>query len=257
MAQSREVARKRSLRPVDARMNGRYLVEYRGTTLRVDCGAIDTMLAGDAPTFGQIRELYCRDIYLWPFKFGATTLDTVVDMGGNRGIFTLYASKVSKRVIWIEAQSHYKRSLETALENNAPAAKVLLETAYVIGAGQRTYSQKSKLGSVFRGQTRRMPLSEILSRHGVRSASFMKMDIEGGEFDVFCKPEEWLPRIENLAIEVHRSEGKPEEIVSIMRDCGLETITASAQRKAVTAPEADYIYASRTGALSHWKETGT
>ena len=59
-------------------------------------------------TFSLIREIFIRNVYLKFFKIESLRDKYCLDLGSNRGIFSLQAGKIFKKVISIEMQEKYK-----------------------------------------------------------------------------------------------------------------------------------------------------
>jgi hypothetical protein len=85
------VASSAKLAPADAKMGGTIRVRYRGGSFWVPLSSMDDLLPRDSRTFSGIREMYARDVHLRHASpnIGAKT---VVDVGANRGMFSLLAS---------------------------------------------------------------------------------------------------------------------------------------------------------------------
>ena len=93
-------------------------------------------------------------------------------------------------------------------------------------------------------------MSELLTRYGMKSVSFLKMDIEGAEFPVLKCSSPWLGAVENIAMEVHAEAGNPNEIVDLLRSAGFAVTAADSDLHRVGKDGlASYVYASRTGTL--------
>src|SRR5215831_16573180 len=64
----------------------------------------------------------------------------------------------------------------------------------------------SDLGRHFGGSRKRataMTIDEILSRFNASQVDYLKMDIEGAEFEVFRGPMGWARRVRSLGVEIH------------------------------------------------------
>ena len=49
-----------------------------------------------------------------------------------------------------------------------------------------------------------LTMTEIFRLHGLEKIDFLKIDIEGSEFDLFINNNEWLKNVDKIAMEVHQ-----------------------------------------------------
>ena len=223
---SRAVARHRNLQSVDARMSTHpcYRLRYRGAEMFVP-----------GSYFAGVREMFARDVYL---RYGPETLEsgsTVVDLGCNQGLFTLYAAKRGASVIAIDAQAGFRAKITPLLEMNDCAERVRFVPA-IVGANMGLFSNADILrhAPFYATGTPTLSVTEILT--GIPSVTFMKIDIEGSEFALFSEPAEWLDRVDALAMEVHPAFGDPDAIRAFLRSHGWNVRHS---------PNEDYLYAQR------------
>ncbi len=201
--------------------------------------------------FSGIREMYARDVYLRFFRPERLRWKDVVDAGANRGLFSLYAATLAERVFWVEAQEAYLQAFRSLLVGHALHAEVVP----VVGTLRPdnaaiplplTWTAIMPPGGGDNG----FSMSELLTRYGMKSASFLKMDIEGAEFPVFKCSSPWLGAVENIAMEVHAEAGNPHEIIDLLQLAGFSVTTSDSDLHRVGMDgRVSYLYASRTGAL--------
>lgn len=159
------------------------------------------------PTMVRTHKHYCR-------KGGV-----VLDVGANEGYFTVISAKcvgVTGKVIAIEPQARLRSVIERNLALNS-LTNVIIETCalsnqnaeahFVYGSSTNTGASRLAAG-VFRGQVETVKtetLTSILDRLGIETVDFMKMDIEGGEYEaILGSPEVFEKRrIRALALEFH------------------------------------------------------
>mgnify|MGYP003978902101 FL=1 len=55
-------------------------------------------------------------------------------------------------------------------------------------------------------------MNKILSRHNLKVIDFLKIDIEGSEFDLLNRDTAWLSTVKKIAMEVHPEFGKVENL---------------------------------------------
>lgn len=118
--QLRQIVSQHDLRPIDKNASGILRVRHpvSGDWLQID---LSTYRACDVDegtyTFGAIREIWFRNIYFRTFDLPAQ-LAGVVDLGSNRGIFTLLAAALAERVVAVEALEKYRSPMQRNLVMN-------------------------------------------------------------------------------------------------------------------------------------------
>ena len=60
----------------------------------------------------------------------------------------------------------------------------------------------------------------IIKKHEVKKIDFMKMDIEGSEFSVLTKDNDWLAIVDKIAMEVHPAYGNERELEAVLENHG-------------------------------------
>ncbi|RQW04877.1 hypothetical protein EH222_10595, partial [candidate division KSB1 bacterium] len=201
----------------------------------IDCRAIDAMLAEPSFTFGLIREIYIQDCYR-RFPHLESRCRTVIDLGGNRGIFTLLAAQFAERVICVEAQSVYRSALLHNAKRNG-LENIELVNAYIGGEA-----------ALPRGNVPGMTVEEIMLKFDMETVDFCKMDIEGSEFELF-QTITCLPRIRYLAAEIHPQFGDPQRIIEVLREHDFIVWLRDSDLAPLDAPVRDrlfYLYASNS-----------
>ncbi len=212
------------MRPIKVRMNGDVFV--------IDCPYTDQHIVDGTFTFGIMREMYIRNCYL---RYGvapaASNARTVLDLGANRGAFSIMMAGRAKLVIAVE----FNRLFRDVIAHNMAVngfTNYQMETAF-IGEG----------GKGDDGKSSRLTIPELLQKHGLESVDLVKMDIEGSEFALFRSPE-WLTRVSALCMEVHPEYGDPQEILTALEDHAFDfVITDALFRPAKDLRQASFIYA--------------
>jgi FkbM family methyltransferase len=153
---------------------------------------------------------------------------TIVDAGAHVGLFSLVASVFAEKVIAIEPHQMNNNMLLMNILNNS--------VGNVIPMNKALFSHKTKL-KLFQGSTSVTPslignsgnfeyvetttLEEIVDSQG--PIDFLKMDIEGAEFDVFNHVDfKTLKQIGMIACEVHPRYGDINSIVEKLRSAGFQ-----------------------------------
>ncbi len=231
------IARGRSLAPADHGMSRDVIFHADGKAITVPVGEIDKLLASHdtTPTFGSVREMYAGNAYLRPFKPGLRAR-TVIDLGSNRGLFLMLALTVLEAdlAIGVEPQAFYDGAFEILLKANTidprSAHRICAFIASTSADGRQT-------------------MAKIMETHRLSSIGFLKCDIEGGEFDVFLNNNDFLRRVDNIAMELHPAEGDPRRLAAELQSFGFDLCLTDQFGATAPADRAHYLYASRTGQL--------
>jgi len=181
-------------------------LNYRNNHFKFDCNFCDNKYTEDNySAFGYIRELYIRDSY---FKFHKNNvidkINTVLDLGANRGTFSVFMASFTNIVISVEVQKKLVEVINHNMHING-FTNYAIENTFVGGKGYFSDLKKSSLS-----------IQEILSKNGLDSVDFIKMDIEGSEFALFEKPE-WLKLTKYLSMELHPEYGNITSILDTLQ----------------------------------------
>ena len=136
--------------------------------------------------------------------------DVVVDLGANVGFFTNYASQKCKKVISIEGgDALFSCLVKNTYENN----NIEYLNANII-------SENSSINASWATPTRiNVTISNIFDFYKLDYIDFLKVDIEGCEYDVFRDIDKnILSKIKKIAIEVHDSNRNKELINNINKN---------------------------------------
>jgi len=176
------------------------------------------------------REIFKNEVYRQPgFEFRSS--DVVVDIGGNVGLFAMWAAPQVARVVTIEPTAAIEclaRSLEPNGLNNISIHRVavadhsgtfeLLEYPGFCGITHSTNFEPSKWGqrliSLLWKKSQQpsrkvsvpcVTLEEILKREQISHIDFLKVDCEGGEYAIFdSMSDDTLRRISRIVLEFHK-----------------------------------------------------
>ena len=208
-----ECRSKRSLVPADriwARTGGRF---------RPPGGTVISLPA--AYTAGA-REMYCRNVYL-PAGFSLPHTGWVLDLGANRGLFSIWAALAGAQVVAVEAQQGFGPEIERLAAYNGVGDRVHVEIAVAggvvrAGATAGVVADDRRWTTTSHGAPQRpagVSVPQLMSAHQIGRIGLMKVDIEGGEFAVFDRQEDlsWLDRVDQVVMEVHRDFGDASALV--------------------------------------------
>ena len=221
---------RRDLRPVDRAMRGTIGLRHplNGNQLRID---LDAYRAGDDAegtyTFGLVREIWFRDVYLGQFDL-PPSIDCVIDLGANRGVFALQACSFARSVIAVEALDRYHEPLQRNLELNG-FSNLRLVQAFVGGDAFLAADGHAVVA-----------LEEILAMAAGHAIDFMKIDIEGSEFGLDLAA---LGQVKRLAMEVHPQWGSTQVLLDKLRGLGMDCRLFDDAMQPVDVAHAAFIYA--------------
>lgn len=177
----------------------------------------------DGRFFGGAREMYCRQVYFPTPAFALNPGTTVVDLGANVGLFSIVAALAGCKVIAIEAQSGFVRELTDLASSYGLASRIIVENA-LVGSGTGVLSDPAVLASASHFEDSIPPvvsMAELLARHHVDQLDFLKVDIEGSEFDLFQTSGQWLRQVRRIAMEVHTPFGSVSDLQAIISSHGM------------------------------------
>lgn len=175
-------------------------------------------LRPNSEDFFVLKEIFLDDVYGINALPGP--LDTVVDLGGNVGLFALRVAPIAARVISVEPVA---ANLEVARQNVTrigARGKVTLLRSAVTGESGKTarifLSARNTGGHSLRPEhaakwasagfedVPTVSLADLFAREGVRRCSLLKCDVEGAEFEIFrSAPRDILAQIDRIVMEVH------------------------------------------------------
>jgi FkbM family methyltransferase len=218
------VARGKSLQPADKAMAGRECV------FRINGDRIVL----DGSLFGPAREIYSKRVYFTPPGFRIEGGGVVVDLGANAGVFTVLAALRARRVIAVEAQSGFIEEIKQNLEMNGCADGVSVVFG-IVGHNKGVLSDPARLRSAshFKEEPPVLSLDGIMADYGVRKIDFLKIDIEGSEFDLFQTDCGWLSSVDLIAMEVHSEFGGPSELGGLLKERGFRIWYADKDQRLV------------------------
>jgi len=159
---------------------------------------------------------------------------TVLDIGGQNGYFSVFASQFAKKIYTYEPTPQnfaiiQKNIRLNKLENKviphnvAVAAKKSKLTLFLSGntGGHSAYGEAGEEVTVDA-----ISLKSIFDTHKIHHCDLLKMDIEGSEYDVFyALPVSYFKRIQNIRMEIHdvdTDKKNPKALASFLRQKGFE-----------------------------------
>lgn len=242
-----ECARSRSLSPADRTWT------RTGARFRTSSGAVVSLPA--AYTSGA-REMYCRNVYL---RTGLTMPRSgwVIDLGANRGLFSVWAAIDGAQVIAVEAQQGFAPMIQTLAMHNGVTERVHVETAMASGVSTSgatvgVVADDLCWAATSHGAPARPPdisMQQLMSKYRIDRVGLLKVDIEGGEFALLATDEDlrWLARVDQVALEVHGDHGDVAILVERLRRDGLtvDLRDNDGNRVPINSDSIDYAYCRR------------
>lgn len=206
----------------------------------------------DGKYFGIAKELYCRGVYFVLPEFALGRDECVVDLGAHVGAFTTLAAVSARKVVSVEAQAGLVPVIEANLRLNRCREKVQLEWG-LIGAGTGLFSSplRRRAASHYVKEPPVIAVSELFARHGLERVDFLKVDIEGSEYDLFGGDLDWLRAVRRIAMEVHFDFGDPARLAAQLERAGFEVWLMNNDQQIVTSfdrrdgADSGYIFAKR------------
>lgn len=155
---------------------------------------------------------------------------TIIDLGANIGVFTIMAALAlpDARVLAVEPFPRNHQRLLEALEANGIAGRVQVLQKAATGDLRRVLMNDAdsipghsrKIGADCGIEVEGWTLEKICSEAGFETVDFLKVDIEGAEYELFEKtPERVLKRVSRIGFEYHKS-GNRDELFRRLTDAG-------------------------------------
>ena len=159
----------------------------------------------DGKWLGYAMGSYIRPDYFLPPHYILKEGMTVVDLGASGGDFAILAALFGGKVIAIEAKgSEIKELIENAKLNNCADRIIALHG--IVGAGSGCANEKGNFRRILKDNPPPvLNMNEVLK--DVEKVDFLKMDIEGSEFDLLSNNTKWLAKVDKVSAEVHSEFG--------------------------------------------------
>jgi FkbM family methyltransferase len=203
------------------------------------------------------REMYCRNVYLRT-GFVMPRTGWVLDLGANRGLFSVWAALAGAQVVAVEAQQGFEPEIRRLAAHNGVSDRVHVKIALAGGAiraGANTglVADDQRWSATSHGAPQRpiaISVPQLMSTHHIDRIGLLKVDIEGGEFAVFDSGEDlrWLDQVDQVVTEVHGEFGDGAALARRLGEHGfdLELRDNEGTRVAATSDRLEYIYCRRS-----------
>ncbi|MEU6957628.1 FkbM family methyltransferase [Streptomyces sp. NPDC045714] len=154
-------------------------------------------------------------------------LDTIVDLGANTGLASAYlcaryrprvllaVEPVPDNVAVLRGNARLSgtdwRIEEAAVGSRAGSAELFVSglwdsctTHPEVARARRTDPDRLEpLMPRPAVSARMLSMPDLFDRHGLATIDLLKVDIEGGESDLFAEPEPWMNRVDRIVAEIH------------------------------------------------------
>jgi len=199
--------------------------------------------------FGGAREMYCRQVYFPTPNFFLSSGTTIMDLGANVGLFSILGALAGCKVIAVEAQHGFVRQLTDLASSYGLATDIIVENA-LVGSGTGMFSDAGSLATAshFEGVTPPIvSMTDLLARHRVDQLDFLKVDIEGSEFNLFQSSDQWLRQVRRIAMEVHTAFGSVSDLQGMIESQGMSVELRDSDLRVVSQvpPPGGYLFAKR------------
>lgn len=163
-----------------------------------------------------LKEVWIKSIY-HKYGIGIEEGDTVVDIGAHIGLFSIYASSLSKTGK-VYAFEPFPKNFEKLKEhkdlnhqdnllifNKAIADKEGVETLYLSpdnNTGGHSLHLKTQTNAIT-AQVETLSLASFCKNEHIDRIDYLKIDCEGAEFNILQSGESILQRVKKLVLECH------------------------------------------------------
>jgi FkbM family methyltransferase len=174
------------------------------------------------------KEIFMDECYLAGLERPIPSGATVIDIGANAGYFTLFAASrfTDARVFSFEpvpvnyAQLERHRNLNGSRQIKCFLQAVAGQTGEISLSLDSSDSFTTSATMIFAKTDAQekikvpcVTLAQVMDENGISKCDLLKMDCEGAEYDILYNcPLEYLQRIDQIAIEVHRGEKENQKI---------------------------------------------
>jgi len=158
--------------------------------------------------------------------FEINTNDTVIDIGAHIGLFSLLVSQLCKtgKILSFEpARENFDllvsnlklNHIENVLPFNIAVSKNSGRLDLFLNNDQSAHSIFSKSPEAINVES--TSLQKIFEENKISSCKMLKLDCEGAEYEIIDSlPSEYLDKIQNIVMEYHLADTKPELVKSLI-----------------------------------------
>ena len=179
-----------------------------------------------------ITEVWHQLCYNPPF-FQIKDSDVVLDVGGNNGYFSIYAATLAKngKVFVFEPVKKLFEAINNNIilnninnvkaENVAVAHEEKENDFYIDDNNNGGHSLFNISNMAKTTKVMSINLEKYCQRNGIEKINFLKMDCEGGEYEILLNAgRDFFTKIEKIAMEYHEDIGefKSDQLITCLQD---------------------------------------
>lgn len=223
LATSDSVARaKRLLRAISTPIRRKYRARY-GYVWPIEGRSLRFRIKTPSDQYVASEIFGKEDAYRLAELVPLMTGGVVVDIGAHKGFFAVFAGTVASRVLAFEPSPENFRFLGWNRKLNKMWHMVVCQQAVSDAVGDKTLLISAKTAArhtffrtslsgegVKRITVKCTTLEQLMQDHAIDRISLLKIDCEGGEYDILMKTNERVfERISAIALEMHEGKGIP------------------------------------------------
>jgi FkbM family methyltransferase len=205
-----------------------------GITYKIRAGTFDLAF---------LLEICANNTYM-PLGFEINENDTVLDIGAQIGLFSIFASKFAKngKVYSFEPVPDNALLFNENLKLNGVKNVMLSESAVSGKSGPRDiflsndnnlgthsfFTLNSHVSATDKLKVNTISLKDIVEQNGIKRIDFLKLDCEGAEFEIlFGCPDNVLDTIQKISMEYHSldNENNVESLRKFLTEKGFKVKT--------------------------------
>ena len=224
----KKIIQQKNLIPIDNTFN-RISLKFNNNKFFINIEKLN-YLCQEKDTFGLIREIFFRNVYLKNLNLKNFNKFICFDLGCNRGIFSVIASKIFKFVICIDLQTKYNKCIDEIMSSNNQKNYEIING--IIGSLE-LLELKNKLGE----NQRIINLNELIKNKSSGEKIFLKIDIEGGEFRLFDEID--LNLVNIIVMEIHNDKGSLKKILDKLNDNNFKFLCFDYGLNKISYPDAN------------------
>ena len=176
-----------------------------------------------------LTEVIYDKVYNPPF-FDIQPNDIVLDIGANKGYFSLYAARTVNAQVYcfepvpnlfdiIKENIQINNTTNIFPQNVAVSNKSGKTDFFLAEKDNVAHSLFNALPSMKKIEVETVTLEDFCKKHALKKINFLKMDCEGSEYDILLgATKEFLSSIEKISMEYHdgSNEHKHQELVDFL-----------------------------------------
>jgi len=207
---------------------------------------VEYKVRGKTTDRNVINEIWIHNSYT-PERFKINQNDLVIDVGAHIGVFSIFASKKANngKIYAFEPSPENYSLLKENIELNKSHNITLIPKALSDKTGIKDFfiseddnkgnsSFYSKPKSSEKISVNTTSFSDFIKKHKIKEIDFMKIDCEGGEYDIFFNsPKSIIKKIKKISMEYHNINKKKNglKLKYFLENLGFDIIMKTEGRK--------------------------